>query len=80
MDILPELVQNVHSQNVETQLAATTQFRKLLSREKNPPIEQVIACGVVPRFVQFLRSDHTLLQASVVHKHVSLPLDLTSCL
>ncbi|KAI8145733.1 armadillo-type protein [Fennellomyces sp. T-0311] len=60
--ILPGLVQHVYSNNVEQQLEATQQFRKLLSREKNPPIEQVIACGVVPRFVEFLRSEHTVLQ------------------
>ncbi|KAI9498606.1 armadillo-type protein [Zychaea mexicana] len=62
LEILPGLVQNVYSANVEEQLGATQQFRKLLSREKNPPIEQVIACGVVPRFVEFLRSEHTVLQ------------------
>ncbi|KAI9257156.1 armadillo-type protein [Phascolomyces articulosus] len=60
--ILPGLLQGVYSNNVEEQLAATQQFRKLLSREKNPPIEQVIACGVVPRFVEFLSSQQTVLQ------------------
>ncbi|KAI7860797.1 armadillo-type protein [Circinella umbellata] len=60
--ILPALVQGVYSANVEEQLEATQQFRKLLSREKNPPIEQVIACNVVPRFVEFLQSEHTVLQ------------------
>ncbi|CAO3620964.1 unnamed protein product [Cunninghamella blakesleeana] len=56
------MVQAVYSADVESQLNATAHFRKLLSREVNPPIEQVIACGVVPRFVEFLRSEQTSLQ------------------
>ena len=45
------------------QLEATTQFRKLLSIERAPPIEEVIRAGVVPYFVQFLkREDFPQLQ------------------
>ncbi|KAH7388163.1 hypothetical protein KP509_16G061800 [Ceratopteris richardii] len=35
-------------------MESTHQIRKLLSIERNPPIEQVIGSGVVPRLVQFL--------------------------
>ncbi|CAG8602984.1 790_t:CDS:2 [Acaulospora colombiana] len=37
---LPGMIQGVFSDNVEEQLQATTKFRKLLSKERNPPIEQ----------------------------------------
>ncbi|CAO3673331.1 unnamed protein product [Umbelopsis vinacea] len=61
-EILPEMVHSVYSDDVEVQLQATSRFRKLLSKEKNPPIEEVIACGVVPRFVEFLRSPNSNVQ------------------
>ncbi|KFY83739.1 hypothetical protein V500_09951 [Pseudogymnoascus sp. VKM F-4518 (FW-2643)] len=59
---LPQMVQGVLSDQIDKQIQATTKFRKLLSKERNPPIEEVIKTGVVSRFVEFLRSPHTLVQ------------------
>merc|ERR1719253_610731 len=59
LEQLPNLVAGVHSLDPGVHLEATTQFRRLLSIEKNPPIQQVIDAGVVPRFVEFLQRDDT---------------------
>ena len=57
------LVDSVNSQDPAMQLTAVTQLRKLLSIERSPPIEEVIAAGVVPRLVQFLQcGDNPMLQ------------------
>lgn len=51
---LPALVTKLQSDNVPAALEAVTEFRRLLSIEKNPPIQQVIDSGIVPRLVQML--------------------------
>jgi importin subunit alpha-6/7 len=62
LEEFPQMVAGVFSNSVEPQLVATAKFRKILSKERNPPIEKVIECGVIPRFVEFLSSEHNLLQ------------------
>lgn len=61
---IPVMVQNIYTNDPALQLEATSQFRKLLSKEKNPPIREVIQVGVVPRFVEFLTSEHSQLQVN----------------
>lgn len=63
LDELPSMVQGVWSNDAQAQYEATQKFRKLLSIERNPPIEEVIKQGVIPRFVEFLkRGDMPSLQ------------------
>jgi len=52
---LPQMIAGINSTDAATQFQATQQFRKLLSIEQSPPIQEVIQCGAVPRFVEFLR-------------------------
>ncbi|KAL5070146.1 hypothetical protein RYX36_021033 [Vicia faba] len=63
LEHLPVLVTGIWTDDNNMQFEATTQFRKLLSIERSPPIEEVIQAGVVPRFVEFLmREDFPQLQ------------------
>ncbi|KAI9098988.1 hypothetical protein K1719_024755 [Acacia pycnantha] len=63
LEFLPSMVAGVLTDDPNLQLESTTQFRKLLSIERTPPIEEVIQAGVVPRFVEFLmREDFPQLQ------------------
>ncbi|GMY21941.1 importin subunit alpha-4-like isoform X1 [Fagus crenata] len=54
LESIPVMVQGVWSDDPTAQLESTTQFRKILSIERSPPIDEVIKAGVVPRFVEFL--------------------------
>ncbi|XP_063170757.1 importin subunit alpha-8 [Candoia aspera] len=51
---LTEIVGVIQSEDPFLQLKAAQGVRKLLSKQKNPPINQVIESGVIPKLVEFL--------------------------
>mmetsp|Transcript_7354 Transcript_7354/g.13031 ORF Transcript_7354/g.13031 Transcript_7354/m.13031 type:complete len:548 (+) Transcript_7354:84-1727(+) len=55
LEQIPILCQQLMSEDPQAQFNSTQQFRKLLSIEQKPPIQEVINAGIVPRFVLFLK-------------------------
>ncbi len=52
---IPEHVAGIMCNDPQKLVEHTKAFRKLLSRPENPPIAEVIAAGIVPKFVEFLK-------------------------
>jgi importin subunit alpha-1 len=57
-----ELMQGLQSNSVEDQKMSLRAFRRLLSLEKNPPVQRCIDLGLVPVFVRYLHCDNPELQ------------------
>ncbi|KAL5009631.1 hypothetical protein ScPMuIL_011936 [Solemya velum] len=51
---LEEIIAAIGNTDSKKQMLATQAARKLLSKEKNPPIDDIIQSGVVPRLVEYL--------------------------
>merc|ERR1719170_21718 len=51
---IDQLVSKLHSNDPNDRLQATIEFRRMLSVEDSPPIQDVINSGVVPRLMEFL--------------------------
>uniref|UniRef100_A0A914EHY8 Importin subunit alpha n=1 Tax=Acrobeloides nanus TaxID=290746 RepID=A0A914EHY8_9BILA len=59
---LQEIVEQAQSPDPEVQMAAVTQARKLLSSDRNPPIDDLISSGILPILVKCLESENATLQ------------------
>ncbi|XP_046751623.1 importin subunit alpha isoform X2 [Diprion similis] len=55
---IEEIIAGMNSSDEPIQLQATQACRKMLSREKKPPIDNMIRQGIVPRCIEFLSYDH----------------------
>lgn len=53
-----EVIIGMGSSDESVVLQATQTCRKMLSREKNPPIDVMISKGIVPRCIEFLAYHH----------------------
>lgn len=51
---IEDIMTHIHSSNPTLQSKAVQSVRKMLSREKNPPIDTVINLGLVPILIKFL--------------------------
>ncbi|XP_054753395.1 importin subunit alpha-1-like [Lytechinus pictus] len=60
---IPEICKAIASSDSTTQFNAVQTARRMLSRERQPPINPIIKAGLVPKFVNFLgHSDNPTIQ------------------
>ena len=58
---IPTLMVSFNSPDPSQQVISLRAFRRLLSTERNPPVQQCIDCGAIPMFVAFLQVIYILL-------------------
>jgi hypothetical protein len=59
---LLEIVQGIFANSIDLQIQAISGFRKLLSKEHDPPFIHTFEAGVTNRVVELLRSSNARLQ------------------
>ncbi|XP_015764342.1 PREDICTED: importin subunit alpha-4-like [Acropora digitifera] len=75
---LHSIVVNASSQDPTEQLGAVQAARKLLSKDRNPPIDELIESGILPVLVKCLEREDKLQFAGLVIKTVKYHLVLIS--
>uniref|UniRef100_A0A3Q2PFC7 Importin subunit alpha n=1 Tax=Fundulus heteroclitus TaxID=8078 RepID=A0A3Q2PFC7_FUNHE len=73
---LDAILQNATSDNAVIQLSAVQAARKLLSSDRNPPIDDLIKSGILPILVKCLERDDNLVCTRLVVSHYAVPLFL----
>lgn len=51
---MPQIISSITGTDAIKQMQAVQSARKILSREKNPPIDDFIHAGIIPHLVRFL--------------------------
>ena len=57
-----DIISHMNGNDAEQRFTAVQTSRKILSRERNPPIDDFINAGLVPLLVQFLDMPDPFLQ------------------
>ena len=61
---LQEIVEQAQSPDPEVQMAAVTQARKLVTSNRNPPIDDMITSGILPILVKCLESEKQVIHSA----------------
>ena len=59
---MADIITYINGADSTKHLGAVQATRKVLSRERNPPIDEFIRAGLVPKLVKFLESSNSTLQ------------------
>ncbi|KAM9305258.1 importin subunit alpha-5-like [Gastrophryne carolinensis] len=60
---LDEIIRGIYSGDADLELKCTQATRKMLSRERSPPLNDIIEAGLIPKLVDFLNyHDNSILQ------------------